>query len=888
MPDDSLAAQGADLGLTISGGISLGAYEAGANWAIVEYIKHTQADPKKNGQKKPLILKVVTGASAGNINTLLTAVQYCQSSAVGDENGSKEGGPSNEHRAIGVDNNVFWNTWTPVGFDGLHPRRRTCEQFTTDLETVWRPYGWSSDLRSDDLHHSCDESARSGYSSQDGLLSRQTFGYAIDLLRDRMENGLFEENCSVVLGMTVTAVKPIKTPGSLETKRATFSALAEAKTGADRHLDLWAVPPIRDDKRPEKDPPKRPISDEYLIGDRIHFPVADGLKPNDKVSLDLREVFNLVQASSAFPGAFSPVPLEVCLDEDLHGDSCVRGNPDEGKRPETRLFFDGGVFDNLPIGLALPMMFQEAERAEADNAVLVEDQAGDEVAAEVEAKNPQRRVLYLDPDRRRDRADEHEKEKAAVQSARGLGGLLPMVGDLVEIGRTRELQRAGDLQEHFFNKGKWKVDLDAVTRGGGVFGEHLGAFGAFASLPMREYDFLVGVYDGMYKMARLECTSLKSGHAEPACVARSVHEQSDRLGLDKSLSGAGAYIAQRMLRNDLRRDANSFEVERSLRDTDICWLEGFGKATHGNGGPLTCSDEITTHSAIRCYRGAFYEDLGSPECKLRDDPPAKWDRLGNAQARLEPIARVSGLRQLVERLPYTSATVARISGVIPESEKEIFDSYSEFVQGLVVEGLGRMVNVEREDAANGAKGTGEALFSAATAAAQIYYSSIAPRTFNYSSSIPRFDSFPAISAIFVPYHVSLRTGAGGGEAGYRLALMSRYLGATATYAPIVWTRARGELSMKPGLGIVVPLHNPVVPQFDLTGIGSWIYRPGDTAYVWRAGGELAMYLVANRLRLAVSHEYPLDIPDGGGVTELIIGLSDINGLWFWALGGARD
>ena len=61
--------------MTISGGISLGAYEAGFNWTLLRHLKKHRADSVQPGSDlAPLELMAATGASTGNINAFLTAV----------------------------------------------------------------------------------------------------------------------------------------------------------------------------------------------------------------------------------------------------------------------------------------------------------------------------------------------------------------------------------------------------------------------------------------------------------------------------------------------------------------------------------------------------------------------------------------------------------------------------------------------------------------------------------------------------------------------------------------------------------------------------------------------------------------------------------------------
>ena len=90
-----------DLSMVISGGVSLGAYESGYNWATIKILSEIK---KKNPHIDPK-LKSVAGASAGSINALLTAVYWCQKESVPYENS--------------VDNNLFYETWVHLGLEDL-------------------------------------------------------------------------------------------------------------------------------------------------------------------------------------------------------------------------------------------------------------------------------------------------------------------------------------------------------------------------------------------------------------------------------------------------------------------------------------------------------------------------------------------------------------------------------------------------------------------------------------------------------------------------------------------------------------------------------------------------------------------------------------------------
>jgi predicted acylesterase/phospholipase RssA len=92
---------------SFSGGISLGSYQAGVNWALLEFIKRTHYDTayRREQHLPDISVEVMTGASAGSINVLLGATQYC------DRTG----------RDLNTES-MLWQTWVvESGWDNLFP-----------------------------------------------------------------------------------------------------------------------------------------------------------------------------------------------------------------------------------------------------------------------------------------------------------------------------------------------------------------------------------------------------------------------------------------------------------------------------------------------------------------------------------------------------------------------------------------------------------------------------------------------------------------------------------------------------------------------------------------------------------------------------------------------
>jgi len=143
-----------DFSMVISGGVSLGAYESGYNWAMLKALAKIQS---KKRVLKPT-LRSVAGASAGSINALLTAMYWCQKDSIPYENS--------------VEDNLFYETWVNLGIEDLIITGKDPENKST-------------------------------------LFTRRELRHKADLIMDHMRKPIFEEGCEVPMGFSVTKVTPI-------------------------------------------------------------------------------------------------------------------------------------------------------------------------------------------------------------------------------------------------------------------------------------------------------------------------------------------------------------------------------------------------------------------------------------------------------------------------------------------------------------------------------------------------------------------------------------------------------------------------------------------------------------------------------------------------------
>jgi predicted acylesterase/phospholipase RssA len=142
--------------IVVSGGVSLGSYQAGLLYLYTQYMLAHRAQIAKIAPELMSEPVIATGASAGSINAFLAAIAVCRKPIPRPED------------------SLFWQVWMPVGLDGL-----------VDTEDV-TPYS---------------------------LLSRKPINRGVDLMKLAWNDSNWSpETCRINLGMTVTREVPRPIP----------------------------------------------------------------------------------------------------------------------------------------------------------------------------------------------------------------------------------------------------------------------------------------------------------------------------------------------------------------------------------------------------------------------------------------------------------------------------------------------------------------------------------------------------------------------------------------------------------------------------------------------------------------------------------------------------
>jgi predicted acylesterase/phospholipase RssA len=763
--------------LTLSGGVSLGSYEAGVNWGLVEVFKQTQHDSLRTAWNLPRYhLSAATGASAGNINAFLAAIEWCRTT-----------------RATPPDSSLFWKIWVRTGFDQLFPLARYSQKDTT------------SALFSRRYFH---------------RVLFDTIAAAMRALPASAPPG----PCAIPIGVTITRVAPDTIPISSGIHALTQRYAATVTLARRGDSLLFQAPDVA-------------LRDNGKLGALVLLPDCKDVVPTI-------HVFPLVEASSAFPGAFAPVQLK--FQDEPHSD-CA------GEKHDSALFSDGGLFDNNPIDLAAGLynetVWKRPDRADT-SAIMI----------------------FIDPDALRGRLAHVARARADSNPPPATGGiaaLLDLFAGAVPAARQYEAQSFARLLARAPNVFA-RSNIKITDRRFALIGEQLGNFAAFLGKPFREYDFYVGVYDALAFFAAEGCPAAQP--ADSLCVARRL----------KTLVET--------------RDLN-FGDSDSLPRTMLRTLYA---AEYPGTGPAT-----TEIPAADSPRGTLLLGLLGANLPVSD---SVFDNSRCTSGDLIVITLChNGLREMLERFGTDSVRAALDSLADPRAlcfpddwlESPVLcegdQNFVAFVQrpdrfladkmGLILHQLWRVERARKkagEKDWTGLATLSEVVFQSGTA--YRYRRGFEPNT----SSVPH-GSGRSWAASFVPNYVAINVGAQGLEFGYRPTWhLNNTLAFTLNYVPLHLIQGTPSYRDRYYWALGPVLHwkesSPAFSGIE-TGVevlARWKQPPFGTDAGRVFAFPVTFYLLADKLRISVRlmPGNKTAVNDGGEMA-VSVGMADLNGLVYW-------
>lgn len=528
------------VGVAIRGGISLGTYQAGMLWALGKELNQSsrayfersrvvsqqdepQAGPGALFEDEPEIelLTTVAGTSAGTINAYALATEACRKNY-----------PESPWESI------FWSTWGYL-----------------DFWTTLYPY---LENRDDALIGRIVDDPRHA------LLNRSKgTEYAIKRLEklwDAPET--FREGCKVRVVSTLTKLQTTPLPdapeppdgSALESERREFNEASNLSTFAVvTGFDLFTNP-------------------DGTLGFNVYSP-SIGDKCTEELALwvtpymghtrvsELETITSIIRASSAFPVAFALVDIKAAAIKICRGGKWIDYLPKEDYERATALnafnsikYYDGGAHDTMPVGLLLDHAMGETAKGSHDHTkkdtkegsyhhyiITTENTGG------VQAFGLGTRLSLANS--RGAMISENSDQMKAV----GLSSLITLAQEFFNNSYVRTASRTA------LRHSKRFYDRESMTyprRVHKVYGAMLGAFAAFLSHAWREYDYLVGVYDGA---TMLGCRLDEQGPLEkesPDCKAF--------IRLDEELTKSELSVL-RMLNVVATRDLDTW-----TRDAAVC------------------------------------------------------------------------------------------------------------------------------------------------------------------------------------------------------------------------------------------------------------------------------------------------------------------------------
>jgi len=382
--------------LAIRGGVSLGSYESGFNWALLQYMNKSQAD-RRAGTESYIELKATSGASAGSINALISTISWCI-----DEDKTQ----ANRLFTNSVSDNLLFDTWLDMGFEELLPKEI------------------------DSPEH---------YRDDDGVLTRNAFRESIAKIERLLRTDSFRPDCEVPLGILVTRVDPVeKEIAGVRVYNQRF--MIPLRFRVDRSGYAKFVSCLVDDEDPE-------------FGNVMYLQGTRTSDPSCPIEHDTNDVIDAIEASSAFPLAFGRKQIKYCESATANESSVseATGTCPDGMQPVVDEFIDGGLFDNIPLGAAKAL----AEPGEQDGtAGSAREMSGrrynyiylDPTVRRSVRRSDGRAKTSAETDKPGDNAE-------SVKTTYGIRSQLRFLGGAITSGRNYELYnllRAGDWTNQVF------------------------------------------------------------------------------------------------------------------------------------------------------------------------------------------------------------------------------------------------------------------------------------------------------------------------------------------------------------------------------------------------------------------------------------------------------
>jgi hypothetical protein len=460
-----------DYMLTMTGGGSRGAYQAGFAYALASKFRQTgaaQAAPATSGipadaAQGPLAggkLLGLSGVSVGAINAVMTAVAACA-------------GPD-----TAVDDNPLWSFWRDIDWDRLFPGDRSCSEFVA---------------RFPDLNLRCGTPDGTPYTAEDGVFSMS----GIQPLRRQLQRlltsrGQLVPECRVPVVITLAT----DDPGAL---RATYD-VGSLEVPSSRRFTGFVIqttpaPASPVDGSPQQriqvcDLPlealrKGPFAQSFF---GLPHAATEGTPANGCRPLSLPHVIDALVASVAQPPLFEPQPVTYCAPTTCEGSTATGLTCGDGDNLCEARFSDGAAFDRKPVSGAVALQDPQPMAASPPG----------KAAPGAPPAERQLSHVIIDPLKPRAPSDGTlpPEARGIVHLARQADNFFAVSGDL----ELQMLSRYGALLSARVDPSTRYTPIVGdlqIMEDVPVLGRWLSGTASFLNVDFRRYDYYVGLYDGV-------------------------------------------------------------------------------------------------------------------------------------------------------------------------------------------------------------------------------------------------------------------------------------------------------------------------------------------------------------------------------------------------------
>ncbi len=632
--------------LTVEGGGTLGTYEGGLTWALVEMFRRHRILhlPRRDSSWRdqpatdsivesllPIEFRAAAGASAGSINAFLAANRWCAT----DTLSSAQDSP-------------FWTAWIPTALADMMPEENATP----------------------------------------GVFSRGSYKKIFDKLDASWRRSRYDADCKVTFGAAITRLSedslPISEARKVFARNQRYAAAFVVEAPRVRN----SVPRYVQSRRDRASPMR--------LGAVVELPLDSASD-----SLARQVSHDLITASSGFPLVFEPYRVAYCRPRTRQDSARPRGlNCPEKTVRDSSYFVDGGVFDNGPLTIAYGIALTDTSRFSIDSLTMVfvtpnrrrgkKDRAGDSTDRKTEGLDAVMKLLSTfvpsarqyelqiaarflptiqDADNTRDISDaritrlEAEKDIRDTLAIRQYGALtqvwhraqadvawLSLANDsLRQLLAQCRLQQCSDsasvasdgarasLDKRWLSQPPARLALDSLVAGvlrrrepfdsllfvtsrwHNLAGDWLFGFGGFIGRPFREYDFYVGVYDGLAMVAqRIRCR----GNTDTTC-ARSA-------------------LATLILRPPLMLDESEQRLLVAL------YKKEYGEVPHSLATLEKALDSVTQRERLLRTIIDVMSPQSTPRCKRGGGPIERLSCGQGMTATFKSLGASPGVRELIQ------------------------------------------------------------------------------------------------------------------------------------------------------------------------------------------------------------------------------------------------